>query len=212
MAVLSDVDLARVILNAGFTGSSAITAFAVAQAESAGNTQAVNKNTNGSTDRGLFQINSIHTQYDWKRLYEPAYNAAAAFAISSSGTNWQPWSAYKNGKYEKFMARGLAAVSAVNGGATGSGPNLFGQVVDAAGNVIEGAAGIGPAVAVGAARSLLGLDGVADKVFTAGLGLVLTAGAMVIIALGLTRLTGNSPRATLEKVQSDVGTVAAIAT
>src|SRR4051812_48178503 len=45
------------------------TAIAVALAESGGNDQAMHKNSNGSTDFGLWQINSVHTdllkKYTW---------------------------------------------------------------------------------------------------------------------------------------------------
>ena len=49
---------------------------------------------NGSSHSfGLWQVNvPSHPQYDAASLLDPNYNARAAYAISSSGTNWQPWS------------------------------------------------------------------------------------------------------------------------
>lgn len=74
---------------------------AVAQAESGLNSNAVNRNSNGSIDRGLWQINSIHGSLS---TFDPQRNAAAAYSISSGGSNWRPWVAYKTGAYRKFLA------------------------------------------------------------------------------------------------------------
>src|ERR1044072_4069643 len=53
---------ARVGEKAGFTRSGNLTlAVAIALAESGCNPAALGHNTNGTTDRGLWQINSIHT-------------------------------------------------------------------------------------------------------------------------------------------------------
>src|SRR5690606_38269312 len=53
--------IAQIARNAGFTGQSIVYAVAVCLAESGGRPNAINdKNTNGSIDRGLWQINSIH--------------------------------------------------------------------------------------------------------------------------------------------------------
>lgn len=202
MAVLTDLELGRVILAAGFTGDAAVTAWAVANAESSKNTRALNYNPPSNTwDRGLFQINSVHKSYTTECLYEPGCNARAAFAISNGGTNWQPWSSYKNGRYKQHLTRARVVMTSLTGTSApsssgGGSSNPLGSVVDAAGNVIEGFIGgqtAGVGLAAGAARSLLGLDEATDRIFTAGLGLVLTAGALVIIAIGLSRLTGRGP-------------------
>jgi hypothetical protein len=75
-------------------------AAAIALAESAGVSNAVNHNSNGSTDRGLWQINSVHGS---QSTFDPLANAKAAVAISSNGTNWRPWVTYNNGAYKQFM-------------------------------------------------------------------------------------------------------------
>jgi len=42
---------------------------------------------------GLWQVNTpAHPEYNATSLLDPNYNARAAYAISSSGTNWRPWS------------------------------------------------------------------------------------------------------------------------
>lgn len=71
---------------------------AVVRAESGGNVKDVSPpNTNGTIDRGLFQVNSVHSQYDPTKLVNDAdYNTIAAKAISGNWTNPQPWASAKN--------------------------------------------------------------------------------------------------------------------
>lgn len=95
------------------------TAIAVALAESGGRTDVTNRNTDGSVDTGVWQINSVHlarhptwTQ-DW--LKNPSNNAKAMAVLSGNGTTWTPWSAFKNGRYRDHW--GEAAKAA---GTTGS--------------------------------------------------------------------------------------------
>jgi Lysozyme like domain len=108
--ILNDKQLVSVASGAGFRGQNLIIAVAVVLAESGGDSNAVNTaNANGSTDRGLWQINSIHTQFVVAKLFDPAYNASAAYTISG-GYNWKPWSTYNNGRYLAFMARASTAV------------------------------------------------------------------------------------------------------
>jgi len=78
-------------------------AAAVAMAESGGNSTAINtSNANGSTDLGLWQINSIHGQLS---TTNPLANAKAAVKISSGGKNWNPWVAYTTGAYAKYLQK-----------------------------------------------------------------------------------------------------------
>jgi hypothetical protein len=76
-------------------------AMAVLQGESSGNPNATNSNTNGTTDRGLFQINDVHTQELKDRgiisseddLYDPETNVKAASQVYSQGDGWHQWMA-----------------------------------------------------------------------------------------------------------------------
>lgn len=53
---------------------------------------------------GLWQVNTLaHPQYDETKLLDPDYNADAALAISSHGTNWHPWATFSSGAYLAFM-------------------------------------------------------------------------------------------------------------
>lgn len=70
------------------TGFEAWQAAAVALAESGGNPQATGHNTNGTTDIGLWQINSSHGA---EASYDPVANARAAYAIRHGANSWAPW-------------------------------------------------------------------------------------------------------------------------
>jgi len=60
-------------------------AIAVALAESNGNPDAIDHDGNGTVDRGLWQINSVHTQFSPACDYDPLCAAKAAFSISAGG-------------------------------------------------------------------------------------------------------------------------------
>lgn len=99
---------------AGFKGVKDLpTAAAIAFAESSGNPTATNKNSNGSTDYGLWQINSVHgallKQGEWSN---PADNAKMAYKVySDAGNSFKPWVTYKTGAYLKYMAQATASVA-----------------------------------------------------------------------------------------------------
>ena len=103
--VLTGAQVAQAAFNAGFRSTSLVYAVAIAQAESSFVLDAVHTNTDGSVDRGLWQINSVHCPpsgpWDPSALLSSAdYNAQAAYAISSNGANWRPWAAfYTFGQY-----------------------------------------------------------------------------------------------------------------
>lgn len=70
-------------------------AAAIAMAESNGNSQVTHTNTNGSIDRGLWQINSSNGAASTLDIMG---NARAAVAMSNKGVNWRPWcTAYSDG-------------------------------------------------------------------------------------------------------------------
>lgn len=64
-------------------------------AESKGNPVAINTNTNGTKDYGLFQINSCHVQFDKNSLLTIAGNVEAAYELYAfQGTS--PWNSSKS--------------------------------------------------------------------------------------------------------------------
>ncbi|MER6100747.1 transglycosylase SLT domain-containing protein, partial [Streptomyces sp. NPDC001728] len=123
---------------AGFRGDGLVTAVAVALAESSCNPSAYNvtNNTPPSTDRGLWQINDYwHPEVNDACAYDPQCNANAAFAISSGGTNWQPWSTFNQGAHRRHLDEARAAVDRLGHHEPGPGPLVYpgesGRVVSA---------------------------------------------------------------------------------
>ncbi|MFL5910761.1 MAG: hypothetical protein ACJ768_09375 [Gaiellaceae bacterium] len=98
--VLNRSQLEQAWIRNGGAPAAAPMAAAIALAESGGRTDATNHNTNGSTDRGAWQINSVHGALS---TYDLDANAKAAIKISSNGLNWQPWSTYQNGAFRRFL-------------------------------------------------------------------------------------------------------------
>jgi hypothetical protein len=95
-------------LKAGGPRASAGLAAAIALAESSGNPNAENHNTNGTIDRGLWQVNSIHGA---QSTFDILANAQAAVAISNGGTNFGPWTTYNTGAYKPFLGASTGSSS-----------------------------------------------------------------------------------------------------
>lgn len=120
---VGDNQIAQFALGAGFTPEQAAIAVAIALAESGGSTAAVgdvNLRTNKwGSSLGLWQIRSLNRpesgnatdrMRDYQRLFDPQFNAQAAYAISGSGNNWNPWTVYKTGAYRQYLGRAERAV------------------------------------------------------------------------------------------------------
>ena len=114
---LTEAQVTKLAIGAGWRGDDVAIAVAVARAESAWRPTATLLNTNGSTDHGLFQINSVHAAIlasgNWR---DPADNARMAYTVwkQSHGGSWQPWVTYKTGSYRKFL-RSTPAVAPAAG-------------------------------------------------------------------------------------------------
>jgi soluble lytic murein transglycosylase-like protein len=95
--------------DAGFDTDSQ-TAAAIALAESGGDPNAYNPETQagapeGKGSYGLWQIYlHAHPEYEGQDLTDPQTNAEAAYAIYSKAKGFSPWSTFKNGAYQKFVA------------------------------------------------------------------------------------------------------------
>jgi hypothetical protein len=88
------------VMYGGDPGKASIAA-AIAMAESGGRSDAINgSNSDGSIDRGLFQINSVHGANSTTDL---ATNIRYAIKLSNNGNNWSPWTVYKSGAYRKYL-------------------------------------------------------------------------------------------------------------
>lgn len=118
MTVLSTAQVAGLVKKAGFPAADQASMVAIIKAESGNNTTATHKNANGSIDRGLAQINSVHSQFDANRLLsDPQYNVNAAYSIFK-GQGLSAWATYTSGAYKKYLneARsGVANSSSVTG-------------------------------------------------------------------------------------------------
>jgi hypothetical protein len=82
--------------SAGGSAGAAFTAAEIAEAESSGRQYATSANSNGTVDRGYWQINSSHGPLSTFGAYG---NARAAVLISSDGADWTPWTTYQTGAY-----------------------------------------------------------------------------------------------------------------
>ena len=75
---------------------------AIMQAESSCDPGARNTaNTDGSTDTGLLQINSIHG-IDPATLIDPTVNIQAAYRVYQS-QGLKAWTSFSSGKYKQFI-------------------------------------------------------------------------------------------------------------
>ena len=89
-----------------------VVAIAVAMAESSCDPGAVNVNSGGSEDRGLWQMNSVyHPEVSNACAFQIQCNANAAWKVSDHGANWHPWSAYNNGSWRSFVGDARAAIA-----------------------------------------------------------------------------------------------------
>ncbi len=102
---LTEAEVAQVVRSAGFPENMVGTMVCTAKYESSFYDRATNNNTNGTTDYGLFQINSIHIggtggcPSSAEPLFDVSTNAACALAIyRMQGIN--AWYGYKKHKAE----------------------------------------------------------------------------------------------------------------
>ena len=115
MANLTMNQLASTASAGGFIGNDVITATAIAMAESGGNPNATNTNTNGSTDKGLWQINSVNASaLALGNPFDPVTNAKMARKVFGS-QGWRAWVAYTNGAYKTHVDAASKAYVATRG-------------------------------------------------------------------------------------------------
>lgn len=115
-ANLTDAQIAGAASGAGFSGTALAKAVAIALAETGGTGNPQSHNAVPPDDSyGLWQINMLGSMGPARRkqfgltsnsqLYDPSTNAKAAYAISSSGKSFTPWSTYTSGSYLRYMSR-----------------------------------------------------------------------------------------------------------
>jgi hypothetical protein len=110
MTIATPAQMAGALKAAGFSGSEIPTGVAIGLAESGGNTNAHPRNTNGTYDNGVWQINDIHrdalatgNKFD---LYDNAKMARMVYV--QAGHSWSPWVTFWKGTYKKFLPQGMA--------------------------------------------------------------------------------------------------------
>lgn len=102
MPVLSPEQMAALLQNTPLPRGVHRTMVQIALAESGGRTDARHVNSNGTTDYGLWQINSVHREFDPVRLLaDPQYNADAAAKIYER-EGFRAWSAYNDGRFRAY--------------------------------------------------------------------------------------------------------------
>jgi hypothetical protein len=113
--------IAGYLRTAGFDGESLVIMLAVTLGESAGDPyshgdrQIADGKWGDSV--GWMQIRTLRAQKgtggprDEDALLDPVNQAAAAWRISNGGTNWQPWGAFTNGSYRKFLDQARKAAA-----------------------------------------------------------------------------------------------------
>lgn len=105
MATLTIDQAAQFARAAGFAETSLRIIVSIAQAESGLVTNARHVNSDGSTDRGILQINSFwHHEVSDAQADDPAQAFRAAFRISLDGTQFDPWTTYGSGAYKNTAA------------------------------------------------------------------------------------------------------------
>ncbi len=118
MTTISPITAVGYLRLAGFTGGTVAVMTAIAGAESTFQTDVTHHNGDGSTDYGLFQINSKNTAYadgpdffppgeGWKSGYR---NAVVAKKIYDA-QGLRAWTTYSNGDYVKFLGDAQTAAS-----------------------------------------------------------------------------------------------------
>jgi len=111
------LDLMRSMRKAGFQyGHGLVNGFAVAAGEnSLRDLTAVYVNTDGSRDRGPWQINSKwHAEVTDAEAFNLDQSCVEAYRISNQGTSFSAWSAYMNGRYRQFVDLGYATYALDN--------------------------------------------------------------------------------------------------
>lgn len=111
----SFTDLLALAQNAGFTGSMAVIAAAVALAESGGNPTAYNPEREAGTPEGkgsygLWQIYlHAHPEFEGQNLYDPETNARAAYKVYTDAESFKPWTTFKTMAYQSHIPEGYNA-------------------------------------------------------------------------------------------------------
>lgn len=180
-------------IEAGGNPVAAPMAAAVGLAESSGNSDSTNTNSNGTVDRGLWQINSIHGALS---VFDPLANARAAVQISANGTTWRPWcSAWSDNRCGgTFLGTGSHVLNFLPAGGnyTGGTPNTSNTSGGSTGSTSNVGLSLDPstwasAILTPVIKSLwfAGMAGTGVLLIAAGLGVLIMDSRAVGLVRGL---------------------------
>lgn len=112
--LIDPITAARAIAAAGFTGEDGATMLAVWMAESGLDAHNYHANADGSIDRGIAQINSLHGQ-PLECVYDVDCSARYSYELYQGRGGFGDWSAYNQGTYLAFVGPSLAAWALIGG-------------------------------------------------------------------------------------------------
>lgn len=124
---MTPAQIAAVCAQAGFRGDALVTIVAIAHAESTDYSDNIGdvglETSTWGPSVGLFQVRTYQPAYlarhydQWRDRSKldgnPLYQAQAAYAISSGGTNFHPWTTYTDGAYLAYIGEAQAAVGQI---------------------------------------------------------------------------------------------------
>lgn len=134
-------------INAGGSKATAPVAAAIALAESAGCSTALNPTDNGGTQSsfGLWQVsNGTHTP-PAPNIYDPVVNAKQAVAKWHNAGGFSPWGTYDSGAYKQYLSGAAPSDSGVPGApgtAQAQTVSLWTDITDPFANVAQSLAGL----------------------------------------------------------------------
>jgi len=143
---------------AGFSAALVPVMVAIAMAESSFRPSATHSNSNGSTDYGLWQINSVHTDIlsmgSWS---DPYVNAKMAKRVYDQ-QGLSAWSVYNSGAYSQYLS--LAQSGDGTSGGTSGGINVASSPISLLPSLGGGSADAGTGTSVTAENNLPDASGV----------------------------------------------------
>lgn len=214
MTTYSFSDLEQIWINNGGSAIMAPMAAAIAMAESGGNSDAIGRNSNGSLDKGLWQINTSNGALSTTDING---NARAAIQISNNGSNWRPWcTAFSDSscgsKGGSFLGLGSPYQKFLSGGSSQAGQSQ----IQTTAQVTSGKAGCAlpwnitiPVIGSSLSSGCLWYDSWSRGI----LGGLFILGGLIFTVVGATMLAENNPdiRAMTKQVIGSAIKVAAIA-
>lgn len=118
MAKYTEAEIIQILRDAEIPEKDIPLMIAIAMAESSNNPDAIGDedkiNDKWDASIGLFQVRSLKNPESYSKadklrikdkLFDPVYNAKAAYEISKKGKDWTPWSTYNDDSYKKFLPK-----------------------------------------------------------------------------------------------------------